>query len=259
MRFYLLLLAALIFMTDPVLAGESISYYDGSTALEGYWEPSQCNTAKPAPTILIIHQWMGLTDYEKMRAGLLAAQCYNALAVDMYGKGIRPTNYDDAGKQASIYKDDPVLARQRIGAALEYVRTRSDVDAAQIAAIGYCFGGSMALELARSGADIKSVISFHGGLSSPAPVTLPGAIKANIQIHHGAADPLVPPDEVAAFKSEMESAHASWSMTQYPGAVHAFTQKSAGNDPSTGVAYNAEADRLSWEAALKYLRETLMK
>ena len=190
---------------------------------------------------------------------MLAAQCYNAFAVDMYGKGIRPGNYDEAGAQAGKYKSDPALARRRIKAALDYVRTRTDINPARIGVIGYCFGGSMALELARSGADINSVISFHGGLSTPAPATKPGSIKAAIQIHHGAADPHVPPDEVAAFKAEMTAADADWSMTQYPGAVHAFTQKSAGNDPSTGVAYNAEADRLSWAAALDFLRETLTK
>ena len=117
----------------------------------------------------------------------------------------------------------------------------------------------MVLELARSGADVKGVISFHGGLATPAPVTHPGTIKAAIQIHHGAADPIVPPEEVAAFKAEMKAVDANWSMTQYPGAIHAFTQKNAGNDPSTGVAYNAEADRLSWEVTLNFLRETLMK
>lgn len=255
MKYLLVLLAAItLFADNAQAAGEPVRYNDGATALEGYWSPSQCPSEKPAPVVLVVHQWMGLTAYEKMRADMLAAQCYNAFAIDMYGNGIRPANNDEAGAQASIYKGDPALARRRINAALDSVRTRKDIDPAHIAAMGYCFGGSMVLELARSGADISGIISFHGGLSTPAPATQPGAIKTPVRIHHGAADPLVPPEEVAAFGVEMTTAGADWSMTQYPDAVHAFTQKDAGNDPSTGVAYNEEADKRSWAAALDFLR-----
>ena len=179
MRYFILLFAGLVLAANGARAagGEIISYSDGTTALEGYWSPSQCGGEKPAAVVLVVHQWMGLTAYEKMRADMLAAQCYNALAIDMYGKGVRPTNYDEAGAQADIYKGDSALARRRINAALDYVRTRADIDTAHIAAIGYCFGGSMVLELARSGANISGIISFHGGLATPAPVTQPGIHK----------------------------------------------------------------------------------
>lgn len=238
-------------------AGDAMIYKDGDVELEGYFQASSCSAARhfPAPTILVIHQWMGITDNEKMRVDMLSKNCFNAFAVDMYGKGIRPANTDEAGKLATMYKSDAALGRKRITAALDFVKTLPNVKADKIAVMGYCFGGTMALELVRSGADIKGAISFHGALATPMPVTAPGVIKASIQVHHGAADPLVPPAEVEAFTKEMNTANADWSLTQYAHAVHAFTQKEAGNDPSGGVAYNEKADRRSWDATLGFLRE----
>lgn len=258
MRVSAFFLIVFFLAAGPAFAGETVAYQDGDTVLEGYWAPANCNDhGMPAPTVIVIHQWMGLTDYEKMRADMLAAQCYNAFAADMYGKGVRPVNKDEAGNQASLYKKDPALARKRINAALNYVRSRSGADAGRIAAIGYCFGGTMALELARSGADIAGAVSFHGGLSTPARVTKPGIIRAAVQIHHGAADPFVPQEEVTGFMKEMDEAGADWTLTQYADAVHAFTQKNAGNDSSTGAAYNEKADRRSWTAMIDFLGETL--
>lgn len=250
------ILAAATFFLTPAgaRAGESVLYHDGGTELEGYWAKAECGAGN-APTVLVIHQWKGLTDNEKTRANMLAKQCYNAFAVDMYGKGIRPANNEDAGKEATIYKNDPTLARRRISAALDFARKQPGVDTAKIAAIGYCFGGTMALELARSGADVKGVISFHGGLGTPAPLTEPGVIKASVQVHHGAADPMVPPAEVKAFEDEMNTANADWSLTSYAHAVHSFTQKESGDDPSKGVAYNEKADTRSWSAASAFLKE----
>lgn len=260
MKPFVILCALSLFFAFPfnsAHAGETMIYKDGDVELEGYWQPSACTAEQhySAPTVLIIHQWMGLTDNEKMRAEMLSKNCYNAFAVDMYGKGIRPANTDEAGKQATLYKTDSALGRQRITAALEFVKTLPNVDANKIAVMGYCFGGTMALELARSGADVKGAISFHGALATPAPVTTPGTIKAALQIHHGADDPLVPQTEVQAFTKEMNAANADWSLTQYAHAVHAFTQKEAGNDPSKGVAYNEKADKRSWAAALDFLKE----
>ncbi len=255
-------IAALIVLTmlaiapfQTAIAGEPVIYKDGDIELEGYWVASAC-ADKPslAPTVLVIHQWKGLGDNEKMRADMLSKQCYNAFAVDMYGKDVRPADNDAAGKEAGIYKNDPALARRRITAALDYVRSRPDVDKTRIAAIGYCFGGTMALELARSGADVKSVISFHGGLATKAPAE-PGVIKASVQVHHGAVDPFVPPEEVEGFIAEMNNANADWALTQYAHAVHAFTHKDAGNDPSKGMAYDAKADKRSWDAALDFLKD----
>jgi dienelactone hydrolase len=236
-------------------AGEVVTYSDDGVTLEGYWVSAKCSSEEPAPVVLIIHQWMGLGDYEKGRAEQIAENCYNAFAIDMYGKGIRLTNRDDARKQSSIYKDSPGMARKRIQAALDFARAQEDIDADKVATMGYCFGGTMALELARSGADINGVVSFHGGLATKAPATEPGVIQAAVQVHHGAADPYVPPEQVQAFISEMRTAKADWHLTQYADAVHAFTEKHAGEDPSTGAAYNQKADERSWESTLVFLKE----
>jgi dienelactone hydrolase len=259
MKKLLYFIAAAALLTTPLeaRAGEDIDYMDGDVKLEGYWAPSECKIADsgPQPLVLVVHQWKGITQNEKMRADLLAKQCYNAFAVDMYGKGIRPTNNDDAGKEAGIYKGDPALARKRITAALDFAKKQPGVDTSKIAAIGYCFGGTMALELARTGADIDGVVSFHGGLATKAPVTQPGVIKASIQVHHGADDKFVSPEEVKTFEDEMNTANADWSLTAYAHAVHSFTQKEVGNDPSTGMAYNEKADTRSWAAATAFLKE----
>ena len=240
---FLATLLSVLIMPITSHAGELKIYKDGDVELEGYWAPSQCESTTPAPVVLVIHQWMGLTDYEKGRTDKLAKECYNAFAVDMYGKGIRPANIDEAGKQATLYKSDAALARRRITAALDFVKTQSNVDAGKIAAIGYCFGGTMALELARSGADIKAVIPFHGGLATPAPLTEPGVIKASVQIHHGADDPFVKPEEVNTFIAEMNTAKADWEFTSYAGAVHSFTQKEidAAGIPGAGLSQQAGA------------------
>ncbi len=260
MKYAAFLIAAVIALNPwPALAGDLVSYRDGETELEGYWVPSSCKSDLPAPVVLVIHQWRGLTDNEKQRAEMLAGKCYNAFAVDMYGKGIRPDNNDDAGKEAGIYKNDPALARRRIAAALDFAKKQARVDTSKIAALGYCFGGTMALELARSGADIDGAVSFHGGLSTKAPLTGGGIIKASVQVHHGADDPFVPPAEVAEFTAEMNKANADWSLTQYAHAVHSFTQKESGNDPSTGAAYNEKADIRSWAATLAFLEELFSK
>jgi dienelactone hydrolase len=254
-HFAYMLAFAYILLPLAAHAGDTVIYKDGETELEGYWSPSACTDKGPAPVVLIVHQWKGLGDYEKSRADMLSKECYNAFAVDMYGKGIRPASNDEAGKLAGTYKGDSALARRRIIAALDYVRKLGDVDTSKIAAMGYCFGGTMSLELARSGADIDGVISFHGGLGSKAPVTEPGVIKASVLVHHGADDPLVPAEEVKSFVDEMNRAHADWVLTKYAHAVHSFTEKEAGSDPSKGVAYNEKADKRSWQSTLDFLKE----
>ena len=236
-----------------VSAGEIKTYQHGDTVLEGYWVPASCET--PKGTVLVTHQWMGLGDYEKGRADMLAEDCYNAFAVDVYGQGIRPANRQEAAAASSKYKSNPDLARDRMNAAVEYVKTLPGVDADYLAAIGYCFGGTMVLELARSGADLDGVVSFHGGLKTSAPATEDGSIKSAIQVHHGDADPYVPKEEVAVFKEEMRKSNSDWHFIGYADAVHAFTEKEAGNDPSKGAAYNKKADIRSWAYTHDFLEE----
>lgn len=248
------LLALLCFASTPALAGEPFLYKDGDVQLEGY----MARTAEPgAPVVLIVHQWKGLGAYEKSRADMLAAAGYNAFAIDMYGQGIRPQTPEEAGKQASLYKNDPALARQRVHAALETVRGMSSIGPS-IAIMGYCFGGTMALEAARAGEELAAAISFHGGLSTKAPAA-ENVVKAPLLVHHGADDPFVPAAEVVAFEQEMQDAHARLTFYAYPGAVHSFTEKEAGNDPAKGAAYNEEADALSWQRSLSFIEKAFRK
>lgn len=237
-------------MTTP-LNGNSVDYKDGDTVLEGY-------LAKPdkdivAPAVLVIHQWGGLGDYEKRRADMLAKMGYVAFAVDVYGKGVRPTG-QARGQMAGKFKGDRPLFRQRLSAALDYVRGVPGVDKKRVAAIGYCFGGTGALELARSGADILGAVSFHGGLDGANPETAK-QIKAKVLVLHGADDPFVPAKDITAFMEEMRAGKVDWSMISYGNAVHSFTEVEAGNDNSRGAAYNAEADRRSWDAMQDFLGE----
>lgn len=235
---------------------KDVEYKDGDVILQGYlaYDDSKVNS----PGVLIVHQWKGLTDYEKMRAGQLAELGYVAFAVDVYGKGVRPATPEEAGKQAGKYRSDVNLLRSRVNAGLNELRKQSFVDANNISAIGYCFGGGGALELARSGADIKGAVSFHGTLKTVAPEDAKN-IKCKILVLHGAIDPNVPEQDVIGFKKEMEDANVDYVLTQYSGAVHSFTQPSAGNDPSKGSAYNEKADKRSWIAMKEFFDEIFMK
>lgn len=254
-----LLAAALLAMTLPMAApalaatGAPIAYFDGETELEGFWVDSSCEAKENTPLMLVIHQWKGITDHEKETATKLSALCNNVLVVDMYGKGVRPDTNEAAGAEATKYKSDAALAHGRLKAALDFAQSKAPSD--KVAVMGYCFGGTMALEAARMGADIDGAISFHGGLSTPAPVRDTGVIKASIQVHHGDIDPMVPDTEVAAFQKEMRDAGADLMFTRYAGAVHSFTHKDAGDDISSGVAYNEKADQRSWQATVDFLNE----
>lgn len=249
-----LLFTLLCLIAPPALAGEALLYKDGAVQLEGYMARAD---KAGAPVVLIIHQWKGLGAYEKHRADMLAAQGYNAFAIDMYGQGIRPQTPEAAAKEAGIYKNDPARARQRVQAALTLVQSMSSIGP-EIAVIGYCFGGTMALEAARSGADLAAAISFHGGLATKAPAA-PGAIITPLMIHHGADDPFVPAAEVAAFEQEIAAAGAQMTFYAYKGAVHSFTDRAAGGDPATGAAYNEDADILSWQRSLSFLEKAFKK
>ena len=206
------------------------------------------------PAVLVVHQWKGLSDYEKKRAEMLAKLGYTVFAVDIYGKGVRPNNQQDAGAEAAKYKENRALLRARVNAGLDVLKNHPLTDPQRIAAIGYCFGGTTVLELARSGADISGVVSFHGGLSTPAPADAKN-IKCKVLACHGADDPNVPQKEVEAFEEEMRQGKVDWQLIAYGGAVHAFTDWNAGNDNSKGVAYNEKADKRSWEAMKQFFSE----
>ncbi len=233
------------------VVSKPVEYKIGNDVFEGTIAFDD-KAATPRPGVLVVHQWMGPTDHEFTVANHLAALGYVAFVADIYGKGVRPKNPDEAGAQAGKFKDDRALLRARAAGALEAMKAQPQVDPAKVAVIGYCFGGMGALELARAGAPLLGVVSFHGTLNTPSPADAKN-IKGKVLVLHGEADPFVKPDEVAAFKKEMDDAGVTYTFVGYPGAVHAFTQKSAGFDPTKGAAYNAGADVKSWQAMKDFL------
>ena len=224
---------------------KTVEYKQGDTALEGF--VAYDDAIKGArPGVLVVHQWMGLTDYEKKRAEMLARLGYVAFCADIYGKGVRPQTREEAAAQAGKYRKDRQLLRARVNAGLDALRQQSLVDPKRIAAIGYCFGGTAVLELARSGAELNGVVSFHGGLDALNPADGKN-IKCKVLVLHGADDPTMSAQDMAAFEEQMRSGGVDWQLVKFGGAVHAFTQWNAGSDNSKGVAYNERADKRSWE------------
>lgn len=254
---YAMVLVLVLAIVNSVFAEvktKLVEYRDGDTVLEGFVAWDSAAAGKSTPGVLVVHQWMGLTDYEKGRCKQLAELGYVAFALDIYGKGTRPANVQEAGKQSGVYKKDRDLYRRRLNLGLAQLLGQENVEKNRIAAIGYCFGGTGAIELARSGADIQGVVSFHGGLDSPSPSD-GKKIKAKLLVCHGADDPFVPAADIAAFQAELNAAKVDWQMINYSGAVHSFTQPMAGNDNSRGAAYNELADKRSWIAMRDFFNE----
>jgi dienelactone hydrolase len=245
-------------LSAPALwAGEVVSktveYTLAQTALEGWLAVPKGVTGK-VPGILVIHDWTGVQPYSKGRADQLAGLGYVALVADIYGKGIRPANPKESGAEAGKYKTDRALFRERLLAGLAELKKQPNVDPDKVIAIGYCFGGTGVLELARAGAEVKGVVSFHGGLDSPTPADGKN-IKAKVLILHGADDPYVPAAGITAMTAEFNAAKVDWQMVSYSGAVHSFTHPGAGTDNSKGAAYNAAADARSWVAMRSFFDE----
>ena len=236
------------------VSGQSVEYRDGDVLLEGYLAYDEA-VAEPRPLVLVVHEWWGLNDYARDRARQLAQLGYVAFAVDMYGKGVVATDRKRAGELAGGLRTDRELMRRRALAGLEAVRSDPRVDGGRVGAIGYCFGGTVVLELARSGADLDGVVSFHGGLDTTAPSD--HKITAKVLVLTGADDRSVLPAAITGFIDEMRQARANYQINIYGGAVHSFTNPAAGSDPSTNSAYNAQADRRSWEAMKDFLAEAL--
>lgn len=232
---------------------KTIDYKQGDTTLEGYLAYDDAISGE-RPGVLVVHQWMGLTDYEKHRAEMLAQLGYVAFCADIYGKGVRPKDAKGAGAQATKYKSDRALLRARVNAGLDELLKQPQVDSKRIAAIGYCFGGTTVIELALSGAELNGVVSFHGGLDAPNPADAKN-IKCKVCALAGADDPFQKPSDLAAFENEMRDAKVDWRITFYGGAVHSFTQPMAGNDNSKGAAYNEKADKRSWQAMKDFFAE----
>ncbi len=231
------------------MKNELTKYKEGDTDLIGYVSYPETENS---PLILIAHTWAGRDQFVHDRADELASLGYTAFAVDMYGDGKVGNDVAENEALMSPLVGDRELLKKRINAALEHGKTLSGVDSKRIGAIGYCFGGLVVLDLARSGASLRGVVSFHGLLMG-SEISLEG-IKAKILALHGERDPMVPVDMVDSFQKEMTGAKADWQLHSYGGTYHAFTNPDA-NDPALGAQYNESANKRSWKSMLNFLDE----
>ena len=216
------------------------------TRLVGYhaWDDA---ISGPRPGVIVVHEWWGLNDYAKRRARDLAALGYSALAVDMYGDGRNTQHPDDAKAFMNAAVADPAIPKARFQAGLDLLKAQPQTDPARLAAIGYCFGGKVVLDMARQGLPLAAVVSFHGALVTATPTT-PGSVKAKVLVEHGAADSFITPEQIAAFKAEMDQAGADYRFVELPGAKHGFSNPDADAHKGHGLdlGYQKEADERSW-------------
>ena len=233
---------------------KNVTYKDGPQVLSGI----SVNPQKPQnnkPGILILPAWMGIDDHAKDSANRLAALGYYTFVADIYGIDKRPTNSKEAGENAGYYKNNIFDYQRRIQLALDQL-VKQGANADEIVVIGYCFGGTGALEAARAGTKIQGVVSFHGGLGRDIS-RVNNPISTRVLVLHGADDPYVPVTEITAFQQEMRDTKADWEMIYYANSVHAFSDPEAGNDNSKGAAYNEKAAKRSWERMNAFLKEVL--
>lgn len=256
---HLILLTALLFScltAQAAVKGEVLHYRVDGKPFTGYLAYDDAIEGK-RPGILVVHEWWGHNAYARKRADQLAALGYTALALDMYGTGKQADHPDDAKKFMQAVLGNLPQAEKRFNAAKNLLEHHSTVDKDRIAAIGYCFGGGIVLHMARAGADLDGVVSFHGMLGTKQPAA-PNTIKAKIRVFTGAADPFSPPELVASFEKEMQAAGADFQVTRYPGVKHSFTNPEADafakrfNMP---LAYDKAADTDSWQRMQAFFRE----
>ena len=246
--------------SQAAVVGKEVSYQAGDTHLKGYLAYDDAIQGK-RPGILVVHEWWGLNAYARKRADMLAKLGYTALALDMYGEGKTAAHPDDAARFSAAVRRNLPLMKARFLAARKLLVEQPTVNPDKIAAIGYCFGGSVVLEMAIEGVDLAAVASFHGGLgglSTPEP----GAVKAKILVANGADDPFATAKQIAAFKAMMTAAGADYTFINYPGAKHSFTNPGAdelGKRFNLPLAYNARADQESWQALQALLKKVFTK
>ncbi|MEW6601119.1 MAG: dienelactone hydrolase family protein [Nitrospirota bacterium] len=262
----LIIAASLMIMLCSVLSsckdvrGEPVEYTSGNVTLKGYLAYDH-NIKGKRPGVLVVHEWWGNNEYARKRATMLADLGYTALAVDMYGDGKQAEHPDDAGKFAMEVSKNIDLKISRFMAAYDYLKKQASVDPTRIAAIGYCFGGSVVLDMARTGMDLKAVVSFHGGLTTNNPAR-PGAVSAKILVCHGGSDTFTTPEQIEAFKNEMFEAKADLKFITYKNAKHSFTNPEADSYAqkfNIPVGYNAAADKKSWDDMKKFLKNIFKK
>ncbi|RZL19241.1 MAG: dienelactone hydrolase family protein [Pedobacter sp.] len=249
---YLLTLISIIAISSASAQLKPVAYADGSQKLNGF--SIQPSTGNNKAGILILPAWKGIDIHAKNTAEKLAAAGYYAFVADIYGEGNYPADMKKAGELSGYYKKNVTEYRQRIKLALDQL-IKAGADPAKIVVIGFCFGGTGALEAARADMQVKGVVSFHGGLANASAQL--SSITPKILVLHGADDPNVPEKEVLGFQQEMRTAKADWQMIYYANAVHSFTDPAAGNDNSKGAAYNELAAKRSWEHMMIFLKEVL--
>lgn len=235
--------------------GEEVTYASDSTNMKGYIAFDE-NKKSKRPGVIIVHEWWGHNDYVRKRAEMLANLGYTAIAIDMYGDGKQASHPGDAGKFAQSVMSNLPVAKARFKAAVDLLKKHESVDVDKIAAIGYCFGGSVALTMANSGEDLDAVAAFHSGVQLP---VMPNKdLKARVLVCNGADDPFVSEESVKAFTSALDSLGKKYEYVAYPGAKHSFTSKEAdanGEKFNLPLAYNAEADQKSWESLQNLLND----
>jgi dienelactone hydrolase len=242
-------------VVEVSVKGEEVAYATDSTRMKGYIAYDE-NIKGKRPGIIVVHEWWGHNEYVRERADMLAELGYTAIAIDMYGDGKQAEHPDDAGKFAQNVMTNLPEAKARFNAALELLKQHESVDAEKTAAIGYCFGGSVALTMANSGADLDAVAAFHSGVQLP--VMPNDELNARVLVCNGGADPFISEESVESFKNAMDSIGANYEYVSYPGVKHAFTSKGAnekGEKFDLPLEYNAEADEKSWEKLTEMLRE----
>jgi dienelactone hydrolase len=230
-----------------------VAYEVEGTSCSGYVARPDDDAQHPA--VLVVHNWLGVTDAVRFRCDMLARLGYVAFAVDVFGADVRPTPEDAPGVAGGFYGDQR-LFRERLTAGLEQLLAQPGVDATRTAAMGYCFGGAGALQLARTGADLRAVVSFHGALQ-PGPAGEAADIRAKVLVLTGAIDPVVPPEAVDAFEADLRTApELDWQVVTYSGSMHAFTEPDA-HAPDHGAQFNAVAEARSWQAMKNFFAEVL--
>jgi dienelactone hydrolase len=257
-RIFIVICFVLACATTPQteLQRQEVQYRSGDTVLKGYLAYDDSIQGR-RPGILVVHEWWGHNAYARKRAQMLAELGYTALAVDMYGEGKQADHPGDAGKFAGEVKKNLPLAKARFLAAMELLQQHPTVDPTRIAAIGYCFGGGIVLEMARAGIDLDGVVSFHGSLGTANPA-VPGVVKAKVLVFNGADDPFVKPEHITGFKQEMKAAGVSYRFINYPGVKHSFTNPDAdsfGKRFSLPLAYDRDADMQSWQTMQEFFDE----
>lgn len=234
----------------PDIRGAEVSYTGGGATMNGYLT-YDASVEGSRPGVLVVHEWWGHNEHARNRATMLAEMGYTALAVDMYGDGRTADHPRDAGVLTQEVMSDMDAAVARFNAAVEVLRSHETTDPDKVAAIGYCFGGGVVLEMARRGIDLDGVVAFHGSIGPPETPTEPGTVLADVLVLVGSDDPFVPAEPLEAFKADLEQAEADVDVVVYEGVRHSFTNPAAdtvGSKFDLPLKYDAKADSVSWQA-----------